>query len=429
VAAADAELDASRAAVVRARDAEAAAGRALAEAVASGDADRIAREQARLDAAALATAAAEARTGDAQAEVDGLAAARAAADEARAALSAADAAVFEAEEAVVAAQDARRTGAAVDAQTVAAAESEVERARAALRVLETDGGPGAADGGAGGTSPEEARVAVKRAELEVERARAALDRLTIVAPTDGTVTAVKAQLGQVLGDDGAPAGDTGAAGDAGAGGTAAGDAGGTGGGTVGTSPADVITITTPQQLVAEIDVAETEAIDLRSGMPAELKYAAVPDFVGRGTVLTVTPASTSGSGGGPAGGDPYADAGGGSGAQGRRYTVAIGLSDPPDGVRGGLTVAARVTIATVEDVLAVPTAALTQADGRVTVQRVVSEDGREGPATEEVEVGTGVRQGGWTEVVDGLSPGDRVLVTGAPVEGDPGAFEEVGLVG
>jgi multidrug efflux pump subunit AcrA (membrane-fusion protein) len=307
----------------------------------------------------------------------------------------------------------------------------VQRARAALRVLETDDGPGAADGGAGGTSPEEARVAVKRAELEVERARAALDRLTVVAPTDGTVTAVKAEVGQVLGDDGAPAGDAGGGGDAGAGGTAAGDAGGTGGGTAGTSPADVITITTPQQLVAEIDVAETEAIDLRSGMTAELKYAAVPDYVGRGTVLTVTPASTSGSGDGPAGGDPYAgpDAGGGSGVQGRRYTVAIGLSDPPDGVRGGLTVAARVTIATAEDVLAVPTAALTQADGRVTVQRVVSEDGPDGPATEEVEVGTGVRQGGWTEVVDGLSPGDRVLVTGAPVEGDPGAFEEVGLVG
>ncbi len=385
--AADAELASATASATAARTAEVSAGNDLATAVASGQQSAVDTAQARLDAAHLTVVAAEARVADATAAVaagDDAASATAAS---RAVLAEADESVFVAQEGLRTAEQDERGGQAADAQSLASARSEVSRAKAALQVLITGNVVAAQTGGdaAAGTSPEEAQVAVDRAQLDVERAQAALEALTIVAPSSGTVTKVNAAVGDTLGESAGSAGGT------------------TGGGATGAS--DVITLTTPQLLLAEIEIPETDAIRVEPGMAAEVKFSAIPDFVGTGEVLTVAPTDADTSGGGPI--DPYADPFAQGGGAQKTYTVAISLSDPPAGARGGLTIAARVIIGEAKDILAVPTTAISEFEGVAVVQRR-TEDGD----IEEVVVEIGLRQGGFTQVLSGLEPGDEIEISG-----------------
>ena len=167
-----------------------------------------------------------------------------------------------------------------------------------------------------------------------------------------------------------------------------------------------------QQLVAEIKVPETEAIKLEGGMSVELKFSALPDVIGSGKVLTVLPTDTGAADAGAVF-DPYASPG--SGGSQKTYTVTMSVDDPPTGARGGLSIAARVIIGEQRNVLAVPTAALAEFEGSAVVQRV-NQDGD----TEEVAVETGLRQGGYTEVVSGLSAGDQVRIGADGGGGDAG---------
>ena len=109
-------------------------------------------------------------------------------------------------------------------------------------------------------------------------------------------------------------------------------------------------------------------------------------------------------GGGEQGFDPFT---GQSTPAQKTYTVTVTVDELPQGARGGLSIAARITTGAAPKALVVPTAAVLQADGR-TMVRVV-----DGDAVEEVEVELGLRQGGFSEVVEGLDEGDVVRV------GDP----------
>lgn len=434
---AGAELSAARTAATAARDALVAAAERVADATASGDEAAIATATAREGAAGTALAAAEARVADAQVVVDAAAATVEAAGLAADEAAAAHAGVAASEEAVVAAADARRIGLALDAQTVDSSRSALAQSEAALEVLLTGG---AAGGPAGlpdaGTSPQELQVAVDRARLDVEAAEAVLAGRTLTAPVDGTVTAVDATVGRpptggveglgrgagttsaglddAAADDGAP-GD-GAPGDGAPDDMGAGDIGAGGSGETG-SGAGSITITATQALVAEIRVPETDAVLLSEGMPAELKFSALPDVVGTGRVLTVVATD-------PAAEEVTFDPFSGQPSPQGTYTVTISVDDLPDGARGGLSIAARVTVGTAPSALVVPSAALAQLDGRTVVRRVA--EGGADEMTEEVPVEVGLRQGGWTEVLTGLDEGDVVVVGGTA--GDPG-FEDPGLQG
>ncbi|WP_422665426.1 efflux RND transporter periplasmic adaptor subunit, partial [Aquipuribacter hungaricus] len=270
------------------------------------------------------------------------------------------------------------TGLASDAQTVDGARSALAQAEAALRVLQAGGTP---EGPAAGPSPEELQVEVDRARLAVETARASLTGTTVVAPVAATVTAVDVTVGTAVGEGAVTPASTGA-----------GD---------GSAPAaGTITLTATQALVAEITVPETDAVLLEDGMPAELKFSAIPDVVGTGQVLTVL-ASEPGQGGAEGGVDPFT--GQPLPAQ-KTYTVTVAVDELPAGARGGLSVAARITTGDAPDALVVPTAAVQQSDGATTVQVV------DGETVEDVEVELGLRQGGYSQVLDGLEEGDVVRV-------------------
>ncbi|MFP5288745.1 MAG: efflux RND transporter periplasmic adaptor subunit, partial [Thermoanaerobaculia bacterium] len=84
--------------------------------------------------------------------------------------------------------------------------------------------------------------------------------------------------------------------------------------------------------------------------------------------------------------------------------VALGDSEGPDAVRllPGTSADVEVILQAREDVLRVPTPALLEG-GKV----LVVKDGK----LEERTVRTGLRNWDWTEILDGLSPGDQVVTS------------------
>ncbi len=76
-------------------------------------------------------------------------------------------------------------------------------------------------------------------------------------------------------------------------------------------------------------------------------------------------------------------------------------------LREGLTVTVSILVQESKDVLLVPNSAITSRGGQAYVQ-VVSPDG----TTEERPVTTGLSDWQYTEVIDGLSEGEKVVVTG-----------------
>jgi HlyD family secretion protein len=76
--------------------------------------------------------------------------------------------------------------------------------------------------------------------------------------------------------------------------------------------------------------------------------------------------------------------------------------DAPETVRAGMFAEAAITIAE-HEALAVPVTAVGAADGRTTVMKV------NGDTVARVEITTGIREGGWVEIVSGLSEGDQIV--------------------
>jgi len=77
-------------------------------------------------------------------------------------------------------------------------------------------------------------------------------------------------------------------------------------------------------------------------------------------------------------------------------------------LREGLTLTVSIIVEERSDVLLVPNAAITSQGGKIYVQ-VVSADG----VTEERSIKIGISDWQFTEVIDGLSEGEQVVVPGA----------------
>lgn len=243
------------------------------------------------------------------------------------------------------------------------------------------------------TSRSQARTALKAAQNTV-------DSLTIKAPFAGIVT-----LGRSGGGGG---GDlSGLLGQLPAGPAAALSGGqgppATGGGTqviatgVPVSAGDVIaTVTDVSELSLSADVDETDVLLVDAGTPAEVELDAVPGatYTAEVTGVGVTPKE------GTTGGVSYPV----------RLTLGEGVYD--DGRKAptpkpGMSAVIRLTVKESPDALAVPASAVVTS-GRDTVVWAV----RDGVAERRV-VRLGAQGDDMIEILDGLSPGERVVVRGA----------------
>lgn len=259
-----------------------------------------------------------------------------------------------------------------------------------------------------------AQAQVTSAQASVDTAQTALDGTTLVAPVAGLVTAVNVAVGDaVTGTSGSSSG-SGSSASSGSSGTSGSTGGATGG--TGTTGSSTSTSTSTAQFTIvgtgswEVDLT-VSASDLKSiakNDQVELSTSDNDSFFGTVTSIGQLPSTTSGS---------------------AAYPVVVSVTGSPENLYDGVSVTAAIVYERRTDVLTVPSAAITTANGKSTVTKVV--DGKD--VTTDVTVGE--TSGTVTEITKGLSSGDSVLVTvftpgsGAGTGGSTGQTGQTGQQG
>ncbi len=219
---------------------------------------------------------------------------------------------------------------------------------------------------------EQAREAVTQGQALLDKAEDDLRKTTIYAPIAGRVIALNAEVGEVVVS-----------------------------GTM-NNPASVIgTIADLSEILAEIDVDETEVVHLAPGQRVVLKVDAIPDREYTGKVVEI------GSSGYAKPAQPDVTF----------FQTKVLFDSPDAALRPGMSARAEIQVATHADALAVPIQAVVErkpkATGdeaadkkapRVSVVFVV-EDGK----AKSVPVKTGISDSTEVEIVEGLAGGEKVI--------------------
>ncbi|MFJ3394867.1 efflux RND transporter periplasmic adaptor subunit [Leifsonia aquatica] len=240
-----------------------------------------------------------------------------------------------------------------------------------------------------------AQAQVTSAQASVATAQTALDGTTLVAPVAGLVTAVNVAVGDaVTGTTGSSSSSSssGSGASSGSGGSTGGGAtGGTGTTGSGTGSSTSTATSTAQFTIVgtgswEVDLT-VSASDLKSiakNDQVELSTSDNGSFFGTVTSIGQLPSTTSGS---------------------AAYPVVVSVTGSPENLYDGVSVTASIVYERRTDVLTVPSAAITTANGKSTVTKVV------GGKNVTTDVTVGETSGTVTEITKGLSSGDSVLVT------------------
>lgn len=231
------------------------------------------------------------------------------------------------------------------AADVEAARSNLASAKAAL-VAKT-GGPTAEEIALQEEQIKQAQIAVRLAELDLANAK-------LVAPFDGVVAAIAANVGEQVG-----------------GGTA------------------VVTLVDPRAVRVDATVDEIDVASVAVGKAAEVTFDAMPNEAFTGQVVAIAPSATV--------------------QQGVvSYQVSVQIEPGERTLPVGMTANVRIILERKDGVLVVPNRALRVQEG----VRVVEVDKGQGTLeTRQVRVGISGDQ--MSEIVEGLSEGERVVVPGA----------------
>ena len=229
-------------------------------------------------------------------------------------------------------------------------------------------------------------AAVEVAEAAVATAQSALDGATLLSPVAGTITSI----GIAVGD------------------TAGSSSGSNGMGSTGdTSTTSAFTIVGTDSWQVDATVGEADVALIAEDDTVHLTTDDGTELEGVVTGVGMLPSTDSGA---------------------AAYPVTVAVDGTAEGLFDGVSVDVEIVYESRENVLTVPSAAVTTADGVSTVTLVGADDSR---TTTTVEVGETV--GDLTEVLSGLSEGDEVLVAaftpGEGNEGQTGTFPGGGLPG
>lgn len=235
---------------------------------------------------------------------------------------------------------------------------------------------------------EDARDAVRQTQANVEKARDDLSKTTIFAPLSGRVVALNAEEGEVVVS-----------------------------GTMNNAASVIGTIADLSEILANVDVDETEIVSVRPGQRASIRVDALPDRVYHGRVVKI------GSSGFSKPAQPDVTF----------FDVEILLDDPSEDLRPEMSLRAEIETRPAASTLAVPIQAVVQRerkagdksgnraggevrsassngaavpedDGEIKVVYVV-ENGR----AHERPVRTGVSDETHVEILEGLKPGEKVV--------------------
>jgi HlyD family secretion protein len=255
-------------------------------------------------------------------------------------------------------------------QQVTSAERSVKSAQAGLTSTKAGVAVNRQPARSGTVASAQAQIA--NAQVSVDQAQTALEQTTLRAPVGGTVAAVNGAVGEPS--------------------TSAGSSSTTGSSTSSTTASTgFVTLTNTKNLQVTADVAEADIADVRLGQSATITLSASGTAL-EGIVTAVDSIETITN-------------------NVVEYGVTVTLTQPK-GLKLGQSTQVVVTTGSKANVLRVSSSALTTIGDRTTAT-VQSADG----STNVVQVTTGLAGDGFTEVLDGLTDGDVVVL---PVQQDTG---------
>lgn len=238
---------------------------------------------------------------------------------------------------------------------VQVAKAQQDQAAARLRDLKSSAGVDA-------SAVVIAQAALQNAQLQLRTAQANLAGATLIAPMDGTVTAVNAQVGDA----------------------------------VGTNP--VITLTDLSNPQVQVNIDETDLSNFAAGCPAQVTFSALSHMTFAGKVMQVSPTLVTVQGA--------------SMAQGlvelEKKQTATGKALPL-----GLSAAVEVTCQQAQNTLVVSTQGLYENPGQPSYVYVLNTDGK----PEKRAVQTGIQTVALVQITSGLKAGERVIIS--PITGQP----------
>ena len=245
-------------------------------------------------------------------------------------------------------------------------------AKAQLEAAETTV---ANDGGESSTQRASNDAALLSAQADVIQAEDNLDAATLKATFSGTVASVDVEVGDQAGSSSQSSGD---------GATGAAPSSGTGSAT--TSTTSAVTVVKPETFVVDADISADDIAKVKRGLQVEITPAGATEAI-FGTVKEVglvAETSTSGA---------------------AKFPVTVNVTGTQKDLYAGTSADVSIIVKQVENVLTVPSQALTSSGGTTYVTKVV------GSSTKKTAVTVGETYGASTEITKGLSAGDKVEIS------------------
>ncbi|MDL9978876.1 efflux RND transporter periplasmic adaptor subunit [Microbacterium sp. ASV49] len=238
----------------------------------------------------------------------------------------------------------------------------------------------------GSTAVAAANAQLASANAKLALAQSALAGATMTSPIAGVVASVNLTAGTT---ESGSTGSTGASSSASSNASRGGGTGGSGTGNTGStgsgSTTAQITVISPTQWVVDASVGSSDLASLKAGLQAQITPTGVrqPLF---GTVQTIGIVATS------------------SGSGAATFPVTIAVTGAQTGLYSGTTASVSITVKQLDNVLAVPTYALSSSGGKTTV--VVQKNGK----NTTVPVTVGQVYGAETQIMSGLTSGDVIVL-------------------
>lgn len=240
------------------------------------------------------------------------------------------------------------------------------------------------DSDATDTALASAEAAVQVKKNAVKKAMSALDDAELVAPFSGTIAAVEIAKGDSVGSSSGSSGSSGSS-----------NSDTSNSGSSSTS-SETITLISSGTFVVDTSVSNTDLPSIKKGLQATITPTGSdqPVFGTVSTVGVVATSSQSGSGSNSTG----------SNSGSATFPVTIEVTGKHTDLLPGSSATVAITVKQLADVMSVPTQAISTADGKTVVQKLV--DGQQ----VETPVSIGQVVGASTVITKGLSDGDEVVV-------------------
>lgn len=154
----------------------------------------------------------------------------------------------------------------------------------------------------------------------------------------------------------------------------------------------VLTIIDPNSIKVKVSVDELDIAKVSNGQTATAKFDAISDKTFEGTVEAIAQLGTSNN-------------------NVTTYDVTLGVKDPT-GIKIGMNANVTIAIQSKKDVLVVPIEALVEENDKKYVTISNSSGGDEASSRgKKVEITTGMENESYVEVVEGVTEGEKVLIT------------------